>query len=411
MRYTYNLRPEEYAMEDQEIIRRVKEAVEKHAKTAKVLSDDLYAHPEISGQEFESSRKIVALLEKAGYAVEFPFCGIPTAFRAVLETGRKPSVAIMVEYDALPGVGHGCGHNLHGSLAVLTALALMELKDLVHGTVCIIGTPDEELEGAKIAMAGKGVFDGFDAAMMMHSCGGGLSQTNMAALSLRGYEVDFSGQTAHAVAAPWQGRSALAAARKFIDLIDARRECFTPDVHVNAIITDGGKAVNVIPDHASVRLEFRTASMGSLSDTDDMITRCAKGAAMALDCGVEMRRLCDDFADMIRVTALENEVEALFESLGVWVEPVSPPLGSTDVGNVSYRCPAIQPVISITRENFALHTREFADATVKDEAFGAMKTGARVLTLLALKVLRDEEFRKKVRDEFKANLTAKIRGI
>ncbi|MDR2070949.1 MAG: amidohydrolase [Treponema sp.] len=398
-------------MEDQEITRRVKEAVEKHAKTAKMLRDDLYAHPEISGQEFESSRKIVSLLEKAGYAAEFPFCEIPTAFRAVLETGRGPQAAVMVEYDALPGVGHGCGHNLHGSLSILAALALMELRDLFTGTICIIGTPNEEVEGAKILMAAKGVFDGFDLAMMMHSCGGGVSQANMAALSLRGYTVEFSGRTAHTVASPWQGRSALAAARKFIDLIDARRECFTPDVHVNAIITDGGAAVNVIPDHAAVRIEFRTASMGSLTEADDMITKCARGAAMALDCGMEMRQSFNDFADMIRIAALEKEVETLFKSLGVPVEDVSAPMGSTDVGNVSYCCPAIQPVISITRDNFFLHTREFAGATIKNEAFDAMKAGARVLTLLALKVMRDGEFRKKVRDEFKALLAAQVKSF
>jgi amidohydrolase len=398
-------------MEEQELIGRVKEAVEKYASKAKILSDDLYAHPEISGREFESSKKIAGLLEQAGYAVEFPFCGIPTAFRAVLDRGKGPSVAVLVEYDALPDVGHGCGHNLHGSLSVLAAFALMELRELINGKVCIIGTPDEEYEGAKIAMAEKGVFDGFSAAMMMHSCGGGYCQADMAALSLRGYAVGFSGQTAHAVASPWLGRSALAAARKFIDLIDARRECFVPDVYVNAIITDGGKAVNVIPDRAEVRLEFRTSSMGTLAEMDDMISKCARGAAMALDCNVEMKQLFDDFADMIRITALEDEIERLFRNIGLRVQPVSPPMGSTDVGNVSYRCPAIQPLVSITGENFALHTREFADETIKSEAFSAMKAGAGVLTLLALKVLRDASFRQTVRDEFKANLSAKIKGL
>jgi amidohydrolase len=398
-------------MEDREIIGRVKEAVGKYAGIAKSLSDDLYANPEVSGREFESSKKIAGILGDAGYAVEFPFCGIPTAFRAVLDRGKGPSAAILVEYDALPDVGHGCGHNFHGALSVLAALALMELEDLVTGRICVIGTPNEELEGAKILMAEKGVFDGFSAAMMMHSSAGGYSQANMAALSLRGYAVDFSGRTAHAVAAPWLGRSALAAARKFIDLIDARRECFAPDVHVNAIISEGGAAVNVIPDRAAVRVEFRTASMGSLAETDDMVSKCARGAAMALDCGVEMRQIFDDFADMIRIAALEEEVEALFKSAGVRVEGVSPPMGSTDVGNVSYRCPAIQPIISISGETLALHTREFADATLKAEAADAMKTGARVLSLLTLKVLRDPSFRRKVQDEFKANLSARMKGL
>ncbi|MDR3130631.1 MAG: amidohydrolase [Treponema sp.] len=399
-------------MDKQEIACRVKEAVEKHARTAKTLSDDLCANPELSGQEFESSRKMVSILKKAGYTVEYPFRGLSTAFRAILDAGRGPKAAILAEYDALPEVGHGCGHNLHGALSVLAALALAELKDLINGTVCVIGTPDEETAGAKILMAEKGVFDGLDLAVMMHSCGGGgFSQANMAALSLRGYVVEFSGQTAHAVAAPWRGRSALAAARKFIDLIDARRECFTPDAYVNAVISGGGSAANVIPGRASVSLEFRAASMGNLALMDDIISKCARGAALAMDCGVELRRSCDDFADMIRIATLEEEIEALFQSLGLPVKSVSPPLGSTDVGNVSYRCPSVQPLISITREDFALHTREFAEATLKAEAFDAMEKGAQALALLVLKTLRDEEFRKKTRDEFKANRAAKVKSL
>jgi amidohydrolase len=386
---------------------RLREAIEKHAPVAKALSDDMKAHPEISSEEFESSKKITALLEKAGYLIEYPYCELETAFRATLDRGSGPSAAIMVEYDALPVVGHGCGHNLHGSLSVLSALALMDLKELFNGKLYIIGTPSEEVDGGKVSMATRGVFDGLSLATMMHSVPGGYCQADMDALSLRNYTVEFHGCSAHAVAAPWMGHSALAAARKFLDLIDARRECFTPDIHVNAVITDGGKAVNVIPEHAALVLEFRTSSMASLASMDETIKKCAGGAAMALDCDVSWRKNYDDFADMVRVKALEDAVEKLFIGRGARIKPVSPPIGSTDVGNVSYRCPTIQPLIAITDDDLALHTREFADATTKPAAFEAMKLGAEILADLILRVFRDAEFRNTVQRDFRESLDEK----
>ena len=386
----------------------VSEAVQKHFDRARKLSDELAANPELSGEEFESAVRFTRTLQSAGYRVETPFCNMPTAFRAVLENGEGPAIAILAEYDALPGIGHGCGHNLHGSLSILTALALSELRDRFRGTVLVIGTPDEEINGGKIAMAEQGVFDGLALAMMMHSCPGGFCQADMDALSLRGYTVSFTGQSAHAAAAPWDGRSALAAARKFLDLVDARRECFTPDIRVNAIITKGGEAVNIIPGYAELRVEFRTGSLGKLAALDAMVKKCAQGAAIALDCEAGWRINFRDFADMVRIRSLEDEAEGILNMLGLKTAPVSPPLGSTDVGNVSYRCPAIQPLLAITGEELALHTAEFAAATCRKEAHDAMALGATALALLALKTFNDAEFRLKISEEFKHTVNAKM---
>ena len=387
----------------------VHEAVERYRGEAENLSRYLHDNPEVSSQEFGSSARIVSLLEGWGFEVEYPFFGMDTAFRAPFEDGPGPEIAIMVEYDALPDIGHGCGHNLHGSLALLAGAALKDLKGLYAGKIRVIGTPAEEADGAKVAMSEGGVFDGMALAIMMHSIGGAC-QPNMDVLSLSVYTAEFTGQGAHDVAAPWHGRSALAAARKFIDLIDARRECFTPDIHVNSVFIDGGKAPNIIPEHASLFVEFRAGSEARLKDVADMIAKCAQGAAIALDCEVKLEKHPCSFADMVRIPELEEETAKILAGLGARVSPVSPPVGSSDVGNVSYRCPTLQPLISITDEPLALHTREFADATLTPRAAEAMAIGAEAVALLVLKTMTDETFGNAVSDGFKRELAAKKGG-
>lgn len=370
-----------------------------HQSQAWEMSCYLREHPELSGQEFESSRRLAALLEKEGFEVTYPYAGYPTAFHAVFDNGEGPEVALLAEYDALPDIGHGCGHNLHGAISVLAGLALKELKGGFHGKVHVIGTPAEEGEGAKIGMAAQGIFDNMSAAMMLHSWSGGLCRANMEALSLRCYFVEFYGRPAHAVTAPWEGRSALAAARKFLDLVDARRECFTPDVHVNSIVEDGGCAPNIIPEYTKLRVEFRAGTRSKMETVDEMVKKCAEGAAMALDCEVKFTSVFE-FADIVRNTALEEEAIRLFESFGMATAPVEAASGSSDVGDVSYRCPTIHPLIAITDEDYAPHTVAFRDATALPQAETAMEKGAGILVCMALKIWNDKTFREKVYSEF-----------
>ena len=383
-------------------------AIEKHWQQAVELSDDLYAHPELPDQEFRSSQKVVDLLKAAGYEVEYPYMGYPTGFRAVLKNGEGPSAALLIEYDALPELGHACGHNAHCAMAVLAALALAEAKDQFQGTVYAFGTPAEEENGAKIGMAAKGAFDGLSLATMIHSWSGPASISDMDVLSLRCYLVEFKGVSAHAVAGPWKGHSALAAARKFIDLIDARRECFTPDVHVNSVFKESGLQPSILPDRAVVRIEFRTDSMAKLEQVDEIIEKCAKGAAMALDCTVSFSKGTEDFADMVRVPVLEDAVEDLLHEMGRASEPVRIPNGSSDVGNVSYHCPAIQPLLTIGETFYALHTPEFREETIKEPAHQAIADGAKLLGSLVLRALTDEEFRDAAQKSYLAQKEKKL---
>ena len=383
-------------------------AIEKHWQQAVELSDDLYAHPELPDQEFRSSQKVVDMLKAAGYEVEYPYMGYPTGFRAVLKNGEGPSAALLIEYDALPELGHACGHNAHCAMAVLAALALAEAKDQFQGTVYAFGTPAEEENGAKIGMAAKGAFDGLSLATMIHSWSGPASISDMDVLSLRCYLVEFKGVSAHAVAGPWKGHSALAAARKFIDLIDARRECFTPDVHVNSVFKESGLQPSILPDRAVVRIEFRTDSMAKLEQVDEIIEKCAKGAAMALDCTVSFSKGTEDFADMVRVPVLEDAVEDLLHEMGRASEPVRIPNGSSDVGNVSYHCPAIQPLLTIGETFYALHTPEFREETIKEPAHQAIADGGKLIGSLILRTLTDEKFRDQVRQSYLAQREKKL---
>lgn len=390
---------------------KIQAAVRADAQDARLLSDKLFDYAELPYHELKSSKAMVELLERAGFEVEYPFfqqeLGYGSAYRATLKNGEGPKVAFLAEYDALPGIGHGCGHNLHGSLSVLAGMAMARLRDEFSGTVQVIGTPAEEENGAKISMSAAGVFDELDLAAMMHSWSGGLSYPGQDVLSLRCYVVEFYGREAHSVSAPWAGASALAAARKFLDLVDARRESFTRDVRFNAILQEGGKAPNILPGYAKIRLEFRTDSRGKLEETDRIVRLCAEGAAMAMDCRVTFTPGLLDFDDMVRVTPLEDEVACLLAENGERIGEVFPPSGSSDVGNVSYRCPSIQPLISISDEPYALHTEALRDATRLPAAHRAMERGACVLAGLALRVLNDADFRAAVRSDFQQVLLEK----
>ena len=403
-------RKEDDSMGSQKLHDFISDAIRKHHGLAVELSDDLYAHPELPDQEFRSSAKMADILREAGYEVEYPYMGYPTAFRAELDNGDGPHTAILVEYDALPGLGHACGHNVHGSMSILAALALMENKDKFPGRLSIIGTPAEEEDGKKIGMSARGAFDGLDLAVMNHSYSGPVSMPDMDLLGLACYILEFKGTSAHAAAGPWKGHSALACARKFLDLVDARRECFTGDVRFNGVILDGGRAPNILPDKAVVRLEYRADSRSKMNLLHDIMHKCARGACIALDCEYTYSKGFDGFDDMVCVPALQKEVSGLLEALGHSAAPPQAPSGSSDVGNTSYRCPTIQPLVTICQPNYALHTIEFREETIKQPAHDAIAVGAQLIAELVYRTMTDEAFRSEVNESYQTSLKAKLNG-
>ncbi len=380
-------------------------AIASLAPEVAALSDDLAAHPELSGEEFESSRKIVALLRKGGFDVEYPYLGLPTAFRAVRGKPDGASrVALLVEYDALPEIGHACGHNLHGSMSVLAGLALAPLMERIDGELVLFGTPAEETNGAKVLMADRGAFDGFDLALMIH-CHGGATFVPYRSLAMDAVEFVFRGKAAHAAGMPWEGKNALNGVQLLFHAVDMLRQHVRPEVRMHGIVSKGGAAPNIVPETAEARFYFRAPKRAYLDQVLDQVHDCARGAALATGTEVEWRNFEFSFDDVLPNGAAEAMMEEIFSDLAVPLSPSPGALGSSDVGNVSYRCPAIQPEMDFTGRHVAAHTREFAAAVTGPRAHEALVTGARALARAALRVFFDGDLRRRMKEDFEANLS------
>lgn len=380
------------------------EYIDAQAQEAIRISDDLARHPEISGEEYRSSALFASLLKSHGFAVEQPFLELPTAFMARRKLGHGgPVIALLVEYDALPVVGHGCGHNLHGTMSVFAGLALAHALDRAraNATLWVVGTPAEEADGAKIAMAQAGVFDKVDLALMFHS---NSQDTYVDArfLALDGYRFTFRGRTAHASAAPWLGRSAQNGVRLFMDAIDMFRLQSMPQDRIHALVESiPGGAVNVVPGEASCIVETRAPQRERLDEINEIIFDCARGAALATGTTVEWSKFISSFDDMVPNETAEELSRFVFQQLGITVLPQGPgPQGSSDIGNVSHRSPAVHPMLSISSAPITGHSVEFANATQSEEGHQALITGIRALTRIVGYVVADEELRRLIRKDF-----------
>jgi len=366
------------------------------------LSDRLGKNPEVSGKEFESSRILAETLAKGGFEVELPFMGIETAFMAKKKCGPGGVVALLAEYDALPGIGHGCGHNLHGTLSVYAGLALARAVEKTGGEVWVVGTPAEETDGAKVPMAREGVFDGADLAMMFHS-NAGKSYVDMRVLAIEAFEFVFKGRTAHSAAAPWDGVSALNALRLFLNAVDMLRLHLRPTSRVHAVVSEGGTAPNIIPDRAACFVEARSPRLEGADELFGFIFDCARGAATATRTSVEWRQAAQPFVDLRPNLPAEELAREMLEAYGFTCVPGPGAEGSSDVGNISARCPVIHPMVDITGRPVTIHTHEFAQATFAPEAHDALLRGSKALASIGLAVLTDPALRDRIRAAFTEN--------
>lgn len=364
------------------------------------LNDDLADHPEISGQEFETSHKIVELLKKKGFATEYPFAGIETAFKAVYgPNNHKYKVAILTEYDALPDIGHACGHCVSGSISVLAGIAMAELQDELNADIHVIGTPIEEADGAKVQMTDDGVFNDYDMAIMIH-----LYDQNLLYCILNGlmsYQYNFHGKAAHASAAPWEGKNALNAAQLMFHGIDMLRQHVTPDVRMHGIYKEAGVAPNIVPEEASVLFYMRAVDKAYLQEVHRMVDDCARGAAIMTQTTWDTFKVDAIYDCMKNNPAGISVMKEVYEELGIDINGDHDKLfGSSDIGNVSFACPAFHPTLQIVDRGVAIHTREFADAVKTQRAHDAIKLGAEVISLHITKTFMDEDKIKAMKEDF-----------
>lgn len=356
------------------------QGIEREYEVLAALNDDLADHPECAGKEFETSRKIVKLLEHYGYEVEYPFGGLETAFRGIYgknEHSRK--VAVMVEYDALPEIGHACGHCLSGAISILAGLASKELQDLLDVDIHIVGTPDEEGGGGKCKMIKAGAFEGYDMAMMVH-----LFDQNLLAPKLQAmdsYMYQFHGKAVHASTAPWDGVNALNAVQLMFHAMDMLRQHVTPDVRIHGVIRNGGFAPNIVPEEASAEVFIRALDREYLDDLVRKVDDCARGAAIAT------QTTWDKYEVSPKYDNLNNHEEGLallqevYEELGLPLNgDPNQIFGSSDAGNVSFLCPTFHPCLQVVDKGVKIHTRAFAQAMKSERANETLKTGAKVIT-------------------------------
>ena len=364
------------------------------------LRGDIYAHPEVGGTEEYASAKLTAELESLGYAVERGFGGVPHAFRAELKcSGEGPSAAIFAEYDALPGIGHGCGHNLICSAAVGAAAALAAVKDELPGRVIVYGTPGEENLCTKTTLSAQGCFDEADFAMMTHP--NPVTVASGRTRAVEAVQIEFFGRSAHAGTEPERG----------INALDAATDCYRyireesgkhPDTNVHGIISSGGEKASVIPDYTCLRYLNRAWDMDTLASLRRMSEDCAARAAAETGCTYRVSNNEETNRPMRTNSALSEAFNGFLTELGEPEILRADSTGSTDMGDVSWRVPAIHPWVGINCPNSALHTVEFAEHTLTTDADVFLGRCSAAMALTAAEVMTDAGLMERIKREFAA---------
>ncbi|MEU2585890.1 M20 family metallopeptidase [Streptomyces avermitilis] len=366
------------------------------------VSRAIHARPELKFAEFHAVEVLTGWLAEAGFAVRAGAGGLDTAFVAVHEGSEPgPYVAVLAEYDALPGLGHGCGHNLiaaGGAAAAITAV-----RALPHhpGTIAVIGTPGEEMGGGgKVRLADAGVFAGVDAAVMFHP--GDRSLTTQHGLAAAHLRVGFTGVSAHAARSPWEGRSALAAAQLFLNAIDAMRQFVPPTARLHGIVSDGGLAPNVIPAHAAVDLYVRDRTAGAAEALVERVRRAAEGAALATETTAEVHETGPLYGERRDNTVLAERFGNAVRALGLDITAAGPdsPAGSSDIGNLSQLLPVIHPYIQIAELGTPSHSDAMREAAATPLAHDRTEVAAAGLARVVTDLVLDPGVLEAARAEF-----------
>jgi len=368
------------------------------------VSRAIHAQPELAFEEHEAAALLCGVLEGAGLPVARGAYGLETAFESEFggDAARGGCVALLAEYDALPGIGHACGHNLIATAALGAALSLAALGSRLPGHVRLLGTPAEERGGGKELMAQRGALDGVDAALMVHPAGVDLA--TMPCIAVADLTVRYRGVAAHASAMPDRGVNALDALVLGYQAIAALRQHIRPTERIHGIITKGGAAPNIVPEEAEGRFYVRARNAEELLPLKGRVEGCFQAGASATGAKLELVWQAPDYLELRTNWPLAEAYQRNAEFLGRRFFPLDklPPgvQGSTDMGNVSQRVPSIHPMIAAAPPHCTIHNAEFATWAASEMGDRAALDGAKALAMTALDFLCDEALRKRVREAF-----------
>ncbi len=379
---------------------RVAQQIDALASELREISLQIYSHPEVGYEEWFASQLLTARLERAGFGVQRGLAGLETAFVANrLGRAPGPKVAILAEYDALPGLGHACGHNLIAAAALGAALGLDTIMDDIDGSMMVVGGPAEEKVGGKIPLVESGLFEGAAAAMMVHPRGD--TQLGRVFLATTNLELTFHGRSSHAASAPDKGINALDACIATFNGTNALKKHLRDDTRLHGVILEGGTAANIVPERARAVFSVRARDRIYLESVIAKVKTCAEAGALMAGATVDIAAMpvC---AEMNFNRTLGEAFAKNAVALGHTVLPLDTVTGggSTDMGNVSQVIPAIHPFIKIGHPGLTPHTREFQEAACTDSAHQGMLDGAKMLAMTAIDLWTDAGLLHRVQEEF-----------
>ncbi len=364
----------------------------------------IHDRPELAFAERFASTTLADFVAAQGRAVTRGAGGLETAFVSDTRSGSGPTIAICAEYDALAGIGHGCGHNLIAAAGVGAYLGVVAVSSELKGTVRLIGTPAEEGGAGKVKLQAAGAFSGVDAAMMFHPADADVLDPLMVASRI--LDVEFRGKAAHAAASPYSGVNALDALMLGWGAMSAMRQLVRSDSRIHGIVTDGGQASNVIPERAAARIGVRAADPTYLGDLRRRVLACFQGAATATGC--ELQYEWGEAMDMVTTNqplaaAFRENARVLGRTLG----PRRPgeTSGSTDMGNISSLIPSIHPFLSVSDGPVPWHSRDFAAAARTPRALETMRLAAKALAFTSIDLLARPELMKQAKAAFTPRAT------
>jgi len=391
-------------MNQVEAKQRVCEAVNALQNDLWAISTKLYENPEIAFEEYESSALLTTTLREAGFEVETGIGNIETAFQAVLNgRGGQPTIAFLAEYDALPEIGHACGHNLIAAGAVGAGMAMKTVLDSFPGQIRVIGTPAEEKSGGKRIMVEAGVFDDVNAAMMFHPATKNMvSRGSLASMRLH---IEFFGKTSHAAASPQEGINALDAMILTFNGINAIRQHLEIKDRIAGIITHGGDAPNIIPGYTRAEFSIRGENEKRRGQVLEKTIACAQAAAQATGCTLKYEPM-PGYNEIYPSPIIADLFARNLNTLGRAVAAPEPNerMGSTDMGNVSKVVPSVHPYLETVTEDVAGHTVEYREMCMTETGKAAMMDAAKALAMTAIDLLADPTLLPKARAELDAYL-------